>query len=141
MLLLSSVILWVLYTRFSISLLNHSKPLCGYGLTTIAVGLGLLLTFITAWSFGYELKQDLSGDSILSIFFLGIFSTGFSVILWLRGARALGHTTAVLHQNFVPVFVILIMFILGEGFQRLRGVRGVFVILGTITVQLSKKDK
>ena len=41
MLLLSSMILWVLYSRFSISLLSQSQPLGGYGLTKIAGSNGL----------------------------------------------------------------------------------------------------
>ena len=121
MLLLSSMILWVLFSHFSISLLSQSQPLGVYGLTMIAGSIGLLLAAIAAGYFGYELKQDLSTDSIFSVLFLGIFSTGFSVLLWLRGARCLGTTTAGLHQNLVPAFVMLIMFVLGEGLHWRQG--------------------
>ena len=44
-------------------------------------------------------------------------------------------TTAGLHQNLVPVFVMLIMFILGEGFQWREGVGGLLVISGAIIAQ------
>ena len=87
MLLLSSMILWVLFSRFSISLLSQSQPLGVYGLTMIAGSNGLLLAIVSARFFGDELKQDLSKDSIMSVLFLGIFSTGLSEQLWLRGAR------------------------------------------------------
>ena len=90
--------------------------------------------------FGYELKQDFSFNSIMVVLFLGIFSTGLSVLLWLHGAKSLGETTAGLHQNLVPIFVMLIMFILGEGFQWREGVGGLLVISGAIIAQLRKRE-
>ena len=140
LLLLSSVVLWVLYSRFSLSMLCQAHPVGGYGLTMIAVSVGLLLASFIAGFFGYELKQDFSFDSVMVVLFLGIFSTGLSVLLWLHGAKRLGVTTAGLHQNLVPVFVMLIMFILGEGFQWREGVGGLLVISGAIIAQLRKRE-
>ena len=108
----------------------------GYGLTVTAGSNGLLLATVAAGFFGDELKQDLSTDSIMSVLFLGIFSTGFSVRLWLRGARCLGTTTAGLHQNRVPAFVMFIMFVLGEGFHWRQGTGGPLVISGAVKAQL-----
>ena len=140
LLLLSSVVLWVLYSRFSLSMLGQAHPVGGYGLTMIAGSVGLLLATFIAGFFGYELKQDFSFDSVMVVLFLGIFSTGLSVLLWLHGAKHLGVTTAGLHQNLVPVFVMLIMFILGEGFQWREGVGGLLVISGAIIAQLRKRE-
>ena len=140
LLLLSSVVLWVLYSRFSLSMLGQAHPVGGYGLTMIAGSVGLLLATFIAGFFGYELKQDFSFDSVMVVLFLGIFSTGLSVLLWLHGAKRLGVTTAGLHQNLVPVFVMLIMFILGEGFQWREGVGGLLVISGAIIAQLRKRE-
>ena len=140
LLLLSSVVLWVLYSRFSLSMLGQAHPVGGYGLTMIAGSLGLLLATFIAGFFGYELKQDFSFNSVMVVLFLGVFSTGLSVLLWLHGAKRLGVTTAGLHQNLVPVFVMLIMFILGEGFQWREGVGGLLVISGAIIAQLRKRE-
>ena len=140
LLLLSSVVLWVLYSRFSLSMLGQAHPVGGYGLTMIAGSVGLLLATFIAGFFGYELKQDFSFDSVMVVLFLGIFSTGLSVLLWLHGAKRLGVTTAGLHQNLVPAFVMLIMFILGEGFQWREGVGGLLVISGAIIAQLRKRE-
>ena len=74
------------------------------------------------------------------VLFLGVFSTGLSVLLWLHGAKRLGVTTVGLHQNLVPTFVMLIMFILGEGFQWREGVGGLLVISGAIIAQLRKRE-
>ena len=106
----------------------------------IAGSVGLLLATFIAGFFGYELKQDFSFNSVMVVLFLGIFSTGLSVLLWLHGAKRLGVTTAGLHQNLVPVFVMLIMFILGEGFQWREGVGGLLVISGAIIAQLRKRE-
>ena len=106
----------------------------------IAGSVGLLLATFIAGFFGYELKQDFSFDSVMVVLFLGIFSTGLSVLLWLHGAKRLGVTTAGLHQNLVPAFVMLIMFILGEGFQWREGVGGLLVISGAIIAQLRKRE-
>ena len=140
LLLLSSVVLWVLYSRFSLSMLGQAHPVGGYGLTMIAGSLGLLLATFIAGFFGYELKQDFSFNSVMVVLFLGIFSTGLSVLLWLHGAKRLGVTTAGLHQNLVPVLVMLIMFILGEGFQWREGVGGLLVMSGAIIAQLWKLE-
>ena len=140
LLLLSSVVLWVLYSRFSLSMLGQAHPVGGYGLTMIAGSVGLLLATFIAGLFGYELKQDFSFNSVMVVLFLGVFSTGLSVLLWLHGAKRLGVTTAGLHQNLVPVFVMLIMFILGEGFQWREGVGGLLVISGAIIAQLRKRE-
>ena len=140
LLLLSSVVLWVLYSRYSLSMLGQAHPVGGYGLTMIAGSVGLLLTTFIAGFFGYELKQDFSFNSVMVVLFLGVFSTGLSVLLWLHGAKRLGVTTAGLHQNLVPVFVMLIMFILGEGFQWREGVCGLLVISGAIIAQLRKRE-
>ena len=140
LLLLSSVVLWVLYSRYSLIMLSQAHPVGGYGLTMIAGSVGLLLATFIAGFFGYELKQDFSFNSVMVVLFLGIFSTGLSVLLWLHGAKRLGVTTAGLHQNLVPVFVMLIMFILGEGFQWREGVGGLLVISGAIIAQLQKRE-
>ena len=140
LLLLSSVVLWVLYSRFSLSMLGQAHPVGGYGLTMIAGSVGLLLATFIAGFFGYELKQDFSFNSVMVVLFLGVFSAGLSVLLWLHGAKRLGVTTAGLHQNLVPIFVMLIMFILGEGFQWREGVGGLLVISGAIIAQLRKRE-
>ena len=140
LLLLSSGVLWVLYSRFSLSMLGQAHPVGGYGLTMLAGRVGLLLATFIAGFFGYELKQDFSFDSVMVVLFLGIFSTGLSVLLWLHGAKRLGVTTAGLHQNLVPVFVMLIMFILGEGLQWREGVGGLLVIIGAIIAHLRKRE-
>ena len=116
LLLLSSVVLWVLYSRFSLSMLGQAHPVGGYGLTMIAGSVGFLLATFIVKFFGYELKQDFSFDSVMVVLFLEFF---YRTVCFTRlhGAKRLGVTTAGLHQNLVPVFVMLIMFILGEGFH------------------------
>ena len=106
----------------------------------IAGSNGLLLATVAVELFGYEMKQDLSTDSIMSVLFLGIFSTGLSVRLWLRGARCIGTTTTGLHQDRVPAFVMFIMFVLGEGFQWCQGIGGLLVISGAVTAQLGRRE-
>ena len=65
LLLLSSVVLWVLYSRFSLSMLGHAHPVGGYGLTMIAGSVGLFLANFIAGFFGYELIQDFSFNLVM----------------------------------------------------------------------------
>ena len=106
----------------------------------IAGSNGLLLATVATGFFGDELKQDLSTDFIMSVLFLGIFSTGLTVQLWLRGARCLGTTPAGLHQNRVPAFVMSIMFFLGEGFHWRQGIGGPLGISGAVKAQLGRRE-
>ena len=56
----------------------------------IAGSVGLLLATFIAGFFGYEFKQDFSFNSVMVVLFLGVFSPGLSVLLWLHGAKRLG---------------------------------------------------
>ena len=106
----------------------------------IAGSVGLLLATFFAGYFGYELKQDFSFDSVMVVLFLGMFLQDCLFYSGSMGQNVWGLTTAGLHQNLVPVFVMLIMFILGEGFQWREGIGGLLVISGAIIAQLRKRE-
>ena len=80
----------MLYSRFSLSMLGQAHPVGGYVLTMIEGSVGMLLVAFISGFFCYELKQDFSFNSIMVVLFLGVFSTGLSVLLWLHGAKRLG---------------------------------------------------
>ena len=141
LLVFASVVFWVLYTRMTIHYLYDSPQLGAYSVSMLTAGSCLLLAGLIASGFGIALSQDFSTGSLAAVVFLGVFSTGISIILWFYGSKQLGVTTAALHQNLVPVFVMLIMFAMGEGFDWQKAVGGTLVVAGAILAQLRTTEE
>ena len=66
---------------------------------------------------------------------------GFSVQFWFYGVKRLGVTQASLLQNLAPVFVMLIMLVLGKSFEVMKVIGGALVILAAVITQIEKKTK
>ena len=70
-----------------------------------------------------------------------LISLGFSVQFWFYGVKRLGVTQASLLQNLAPVFVMLIMLVLGNNFEVMKVIGGALVILAAVITQIENKSK
>ena len=98
----------------------------------------LIVTIFTRF-LGNELSYSFEPEYIIPLLFLGIISMGFSVQFWFYGVKRLGVTQASLLQNLAPVFVMLIMLVLGKSFEVMKVIGGALVILAAVITQIEKK--
>ena len=61
---------------------------------------------------------------------------GISVVFWLWGARLLGVTIASMHQNLVPLYVVVMVLPLGGEVHGQHLIGGALVVAGAILAQL-----
>ena len=126
---LASAAVWGLYTVFSKDLLKRHSPL---QMTTLALCVGVLILWPI--SLGDFLAVDLSQFSAtlwLGIIFAGIFSIGFSYVVWAYGVQQIGASHTSVFVNLVPVVTFISAFIfLDKSFVPLQIIGGLIVISG-----------
>jgi drug/metabolite transporter (DMT)-like permease len=101
---------WATYSLLGRVVLKHLSPLVS---VCYSAAIGTILLFVPAvW-------EGLLGDLVtysswdwVSIAFLGVFGTVFGFIWYYQGIRAIGAVRASLFINFVPVFAILLAFLI-----------------------------
>lgn len=111
------------------------------GLTITAyqnlVGIFLFLPFFLLWDLDTFLSRPVLTDSVLALFFLGVFGSSVTFILFANGVRKLGASRANVFANLIPVFTaIASYFILKESmpFMKIMGI--VLVLLGLFLSQI-----
>ena len=107
-------------------------------IATLSGGASLLAFALVSSILGVELRYNSEPIYLMQLLFLGIFSLGISTCLWFYGAGRLGVTHAALHQNLVPAFVMLIMLLLGQGFDWIKALGGIFVVSGAEIAQTGR---
>lgn len=133
--LLTAMVAFVLYSRSVVRFLSDAPQLSVLSIATLSGALGLLVLTFIAHGLGEVRRVDFSTDSLLLLLFLGVFSMGISIRLWMYGAQKLGVTVAALHQNLTPVWVMLIMLVLGHGFSWQKVAGGVLVVTAAVIAQ------
>ena len=133
--LLTAMVAFVLYSRSVVSFLSDAPQLSVLSIATLSGALGLLVLTFIAHGLGEVRRIDFSTDSLLLLLFLGVFSMGISIRLWMYGAQKLGVTVAALHQNLTPAWVMLIMLVLGHGFSWQKVAGGVLVVTAAVIAQ------
>ena len=138
---LTSAFLFVLYSRSIASYLTYASQISVLSISTLSGGIGMLMVTIFTRFLGNELSYSFEPEYLIPLLFLGIISMGFSVQFWFYGVKRLGVTQASLLQNLAPVFVMLIMLVLGKSFEVMKVIGGALVILAAVITQIEKKTK
>lgn len=79
---------------------------------------------------------NLSASSLVLVIWMAMVANGVSIVLWLKGAQLLRVTIASMHQNLVPLYVVLMVLPLGGTVTWQQIVGGALVISGAVLAQL-----
>lgn len=133
---------WTAYTIFGRSVLVGMSPLSSVLYSTVAGAAMLLLPAIFEGLPG--LLDEISLESWGALAFLGIFGTALGFTWYYRGINTIGASRAGIFINMVPVFGLLLSWlILGETFKPSVITGGLLVLAGVILANSSgwKKGK
>jgi drug/metabolite transporter (DMT)-like permease len=118
---LGAVLLWGLYSVLGREVMRHRSALSA---TALSAFLGLpLLLLAAAWEMR-TLAIDLSLRLVLAVLYIGIVPTVVGFLSWNAGVRCLGPSGAMVSYNTLPIYGILLGYLLlGEpiGWSHLLG--------------------
>ena len=138
---LAAIVSWVSYTVISRFALRGLTPIAA---TTYATLWGTLILGLAALTEIQTLRADmLNWQTILSIFYLGSFGSAIAFIWYNEGVKKIGPARTVVFTNLVPVFGLLLSYlILDESIYVSMVVGGAIVIAGvTLTNQANQSRK
>lgn len=138
---LAAVLSWVTYTVISRFALRGLTPIAA---TTYATLWGTLVLGLAALTETHTLSADmLTWKTVLSILYLGSFGSAIAFIWYSEGVKKIGAARTVVFTNLVPVFGLLLSYlILDEPIYLSMVVGGAIVIAGvTLTNQANKIKK
>lgn len=134
------VLSWTAYTIFGRSVLVGMSPLSSVLYSTVAGAAMLLLPAILEGLPG--LLHEISLASWGALAFLGIFGTALGFTWYYRGINTIGASRAGIFINMVPVFGLLLSWlILGETFKPSVITGGLLVLAGVILANSSSWKK
>ena len=109
---------------------------------TLSTGSVASLPFFI-WESLYVKTVPLNFEALITIIFLGIVVSVFSIFIWNAGIRSIGATKASIFLNLIPVFgAILAISFLGEHLLSFHFVGGALVCLGiTLVIKLGKEPE
>lgn len=111
-------------------------------LAVLALSIGTLVLVPLALLFNGAPNLALSNDAITALLWLGIVPTGIAYILRFYLIRSVGYTTFSLSVNMIPVFgVVLGFLILNEAIKPQIVIALVLVIAGLFVARIKPKDK
>lgn len=120
---------WAAYSLIGKVVLRRLSPVTSVCYSAM---IGTVVLLGPAFRFGLiEDMRSLPLEGWISICYLGIFGTVLGFVWYYEGVRELGPSRASIFINFVPVFAILLAFlILGEPVTRSLILGGGFVLVG-----------
>jgi drug/metabolite transporter (DMT)-like permease len=129
---------WAAYSLIGKVVLQRLSPVTSVCYSAM-IGTAALL--LPALHFGLiEDMRALSVDGWVSICYLGFFGTVLGFVWYYEGVRELGPSRASIFINFVPVFAILLAFlILGEPVTRSLILGACFVLVGVYLTNRSRR--
>ncbi len=109
-LMLGAVLSWAIY---SVLIKSLSKKYSSFTLTFYATASGVVLLFFLAMvEGGVAQVQSISSKTIVSLVYMGIFSSGLGYLLYNYAVKDLGPTkTASVVYSEVPIFVAILSFL------------------------------
>jgi drug/metabolite transporter (DMT)-like permease len=128
-LILGCVLCWVAYSLLGKVVMRTLSPLVTVFYAVVA---GTAALFIAACleGLGANLSRASIGDW-LAITYMAVFATVIGFVWFYEGVRQIGATRAGLFINFVPVFAVLLAFLmLDEALTASLGVGAIFVLFG-----------
>lgn len=137
--LLGCVLSWSLYSIAGRSVLNTLSPLVAVCYSSI---IGTMLLAVPAF------KENLSGSLFtissvewLSLGYLGVFGTAIGFSLYYKGINKIGTTRAGIFINMVPVFALLLSWLLlHETVQPMVLVGGLFILTGVTATNIARRS-
>lgn len=136
---LGCVLSWTSYTLIGKKILSRSTPLCSVCYSSLA---GTLLLFIPASCHDlFQVALQLKVTDWFALFYLGFFGTAIGFTLYYRGIQNIGPTRAGIFINLVPVFAILLAWLLlDEAIKPSVLTGGLLVLTGvTMTNHITKQ--
>ena len=138
-LLLGGIFLWAWYSRNAGRRLAALPAASQASLTLLTGSCFLMLVSAIASALGLmEIHTSWTPPELALAFWMGGVAVGLSLPLWLVAVRLLGLTTASIHQNMAPVYVLLIGVLLGGGFPLQQALGAALVIAGAVIAQLQR---
>lgn len=110
LLILGCVLSWTAYSLIGKSIMRGLSPLVAVSYSIVAGALALLVAAIPA-----GLGRDLGRATLLdwlAIVYMAVFATVLGFVWFYEGVREIGPTRASLCINFVPVFAVVLAFLL-----------------------------
>lgn len=138
LLMLGAIISWVSYTVISRFALRGLSPIAA---TTYASLWGALVLGLAAFSEIDTLRPEmLSWSNFFTIFYLGSFGSAIAFIWYNEGVKMIGPARTVVFTNLVPVFGLLLSYlILDEPIYVSMVIGGAIVIAGVTLTNQAKK--
>lgn len=141
LLILISTTLWAWGSR---AVVVRLPMLSDIGRAFLTMGAGAAALIVAA-SIGlaagwFEPRASLAGPSLGLLLWLGVLAVGTAFLLWLSAVRRLGPTVASIHQNLVPLYVMLMALTLGERPRSPEVVGAVLVVLGAVAAQMGRRS-
>jgi drug/metabolite transporter (DMT)-like permease len=138
LLMLGAIISWVSYTVISRFALRGLTPIAA---TTYATLWGTLVLGLAALTEVDSLHSGmLTWENFLTIFYLGAFGSAIAFIWYNEGVKMIGPARTVVFTNLVPVFGLLLSYlILDEPIYISMVVGGAIVIAGVTLTNQAKK--
>lgn len=135
---LTAIICWVGYTVISRFALKGLTPIAA---TTYATLWGTLILALAALTEINTLRTEmLTWQGFFTIFYLGSFGSAIAFIWYNEGVKKIGPARTVVFTNLVPVFGVLLSYmILGEPIYLSMVVGGAIVIAGVTLTNQAKK--
>lgn len=134
--------IWSIYTYFSQRI---SKWIQGVSYTLVGTLSGAILTgIICLVSPNIHSMLNVNSISVLNLFeilYLSIFGTVVSYLFWLNGISHLGSMNASVFFNFVPIFSLLISYMLGQPITQIQLMGITIVIIGLLLPHIFFKYK
>jgi len=134
---LGAVCAWAIYTLLGRKLLQGLSPV----VTTLWAGLwGLLfLAFAAVWEWSQWQADAFTPGVWASLLYLGVLGTAVAFVWYYEGIRRLGTARTVVFNNLVPVFGVLLgWLILGEPLSASLVLGGVLAIAGVFLVNRAR---
>jgi drug/metabolite transporter (DMT)-like permease len=135
---LGAVLLWGLYSVLGRQVMRHRSALSA---TALSAFLGLpLLLLAAAWEMRGS-AVDISPKLVLAILYIGIVPTVVGFLSWNAGVRRLGPSGAMVSYNTLPLYgIVLGYLLLGEpiGWSHLLG--GALIVGGGLWAARSPRD-
>ena len=130
---LGAVTSWAIYALIGRAILPNLSPLLA---TTCAALWGtLFLTVMAAPQFSALIATPITGQVWASLAFLGVLGTALAFVWFYEGIQALGMSRAVVFNNLVPVFgVLLAWLILDEPIHLSLLIGGSLAVAGVFLV-------
>ena len=137
----TGVVFYVWYSRSMVAVSPQVSPLAKAAISMVMLTLMTLIYAEFAVLFGLvPLEYDLSARSLLMLAWLGPVSIGASTVLWFVAGKMVGITIASMHHNLVPLYVMVIMLLLGGSIEVLTLAGAGLVIAGAALAQLPGLD-